>query len=318
MPETHSHAPAPAPSLAPRHWAGWLAVAILWLLGHLPRPLGRTLVRPLGPLMRWTLASRRRIAVRNLQACFPEWSDAQRAAVLRESFQSLARMLAEVAWCWAGPRQKLEAITDLHGAMHLQAAVAEGRGVLVVTAHVTCLELGARILGARFDGCGIYRPLGNAVLEWYQNRGRRYYAVDMISKRNMREAIRYLRRGGVLWYAPDQDFGPEQSVFAPFFGLATATLLATHRLPLMTGCRVVTMMPRYHSDTGRYEVEILPALESFPGPEPEADLARVNAVLEQQVRKAPGQYWWIHRRFKTRPPGEPDFYGRDQRGAGPG
>ncbi len=130
----------------------------------------------------------------------------------------------------------------------------------------------------------------------------------MISKRDARTAVRLLRRGGVLWYAPDQDFGPEQSLFAPFFGIQTATLLATHRLARLTGCAVVPMFPLYDPQQRRYRVTLLPALEHFPSDDPAADLARVNAIMEQQVRRAPEQYWWVHRRFKTRPPGDAPFY----------
>lgn len=304
------------PSLAPRHWGGWMAVALLWLLGHLPRRLGLWLTAPLGPLMQRLLASRRRIAERNLAACFPELSEPERQVLLRESFQSLARMIAEMAWCWAGRPRSLEKLVDIVGLEHADAARNDGRGLLVVTAHATCLEMGARALGEMRAGQGIYRPLGNPVLEWYQNRGRTRYAEGMIDKRNMRSAIRYLRGGGVVWYAPDQDFGARQSVFAPFFGIETATLLATHRLPAITGCRVVAMMPRYDRSTNRYIVEVSPALEPYPTDDPVADLTRVNALLEEQVRKAPEQYWWVHRRFKTRPEGAPDFYGADARGTG--
>lgn len=313
MPAPETQFVPPRPSLAPRHWGGWLAVSVIWVLGHLPRFLGRWLVSPLAPLMRWSLASRRRIAIRNLQRCFPEWSDEQRGAVLRECFRSLARMLAEMAWCWAGSWQNLEKITDVTGAEHLQEAAESGQGVLILTAHVTCLEIGARAIGHMVEGWGVYRPLGNPVLEWYQNRGRNYYAAGMIKKHAMRSAVRHLRKGGVLWYAPDQDFGPDQSVFAPFFGVQAATLLATHRLPKMTACKVIAMIPSYSHETGRYHLEVSPVLENFPGDDPQQDLARVNAILEHQVRQSPGQYWWVHRRFKTRPPGEPDFYGRDSR-----
>ncbi len=136
----------------------------------------------------------------------------------------------------------------------------------------------------------------------------------MISKRDLRGMVRFLRSGGYLWYAPDQDFGPRQSVFAPFFGIQTATLLATQRLPVMTGCLVMTMFPHFDRETGRYRVEVSPPIEGFPSGDAEADLARINAILESQVRRAPEQYWWIHRRFKTRPPGEPPFYGSESRG----
>ena len=112
----------------------------------------------------------------------------------------------------------------------------------------------------------------------------------------------------MLWYAPDQDFGPKQSLFLPFFGIPAATLTATARLVELTGCRVVPMFPRYDEASGQYVVQFHPALENFPSGDSVADLTRINALLEEQVRKAPEQYWWIHRRFKTRPDGEPPFY----------
>lgn len=305
------------PSLAPRHWGGWLLVAVLWLLGRLPRRVGLWLVGPLGPLMSVLLASRRRIAARNIALCLPELDEPARARLLRASFASLARMVAETAWCWAGRPRDLTGLLELVGADHLRAAVDDPRGVLVVTAHVTCLEMGARAIGELVDGEGMYRPLKGPVMEWYQNRGRARYAQGMIPKRNLRDAIRLLRDGGLLWYAPDQDFGIRQSVFAPFFGIPTATLLATHRLPRLTGCRVIVMMPRYEPASDRYVVEVLPPLEDFPTDDPVADLTRINALLEAQVRKAPEQYWWVHRRFKTRPEGVPDLYGADARRAAP-
>ena len=127
-------------------------------------------------------------------------------------------------------------------------------------------------------------------MEWYQTRGRLRYAKFMISKRNARQAVKTLRKGGVIWYAPDQDFGPDQSVFAPFFGIQTATLLATHRLPSMTGCAVVPMFPVYDQQSGLYDIYVLPTLENYPTDDPVADLSRINSLIESQVRKAPAPY----------------------------
>jgi len=195
------------------------------------------------------------------------------------------------------------------GLAEAQVEAAGEKGGLIVTAHFSCLEIGGRLTAMAFDRvAGIYRPLRSEVLEWYQNRCRGRYAERMISKRDMRAAIRYLRGGGVLWYAPDQDFGPSQSEFVPFFGIPTATLAATARLVQLTGCRVVPMYPRYDESTGQYVVRFLPALEDFPSGDILQDLGRINALLEEQVRQAPEQYWWIHRRFKTRPEGDPPFY----------
>lgn len=298
----------PRPSLAPRNWGGWIAVALLWVLGWLPRPVGRALVWPIGPLA-YALAGRRReIAERNLQRCFPQWSDEQRAKVTRETFACVARMIVEMAWCWSGPMSRFRRIGTVHGLEHLRDAEARGKGVLLVTGHFTCLEIGGRIILDHVDFGGVYRPLKSEVMEWYQTRGRLRYADFMISKRNARQAVKILRGGGTVWYAPDQDFGRDQSTFAPFFGIETATLKATHRLPAMTGCAVVPMFPRFSRATGRYEVQVLPALENYPSDDEAADLARINALIESAIREAPEQYWWIHRRFKTRPEGEPDFY----------
>lgn len=200
---------------------------------------------------------------------------------------------------------------DVDGMEHFLDARQGGRGVLLITAHLTCLEMGGRIISeavGRGKVAGMYRPLKNEVVEWYQTRGRLVYAHGMVSKRDMRSAIRFLRKGGILWYAPDQDFGPEQSVFAKFFGIQTATLLATQKLVAMTGCVVVPMFPVYDAQARRYRVRILPALEDFPGSDAQHDLGRLNAVMEAHVRTAPEQYWWIHRRFKTRPEGEAPFY----------
>jgi len=298
------------PSLALRNWPGWIAVGTIALLGWLPRGLVLWLAESgLGALSYRLAGSRRRIAARNLERCFPEWDAARREVLLRENFRSVGRMLAEMAWSWSGRDERIARIGEVHGFENLQQAMERGRGVLIVTSHNTCLEIGARVAAQKVYASGIYRPLRNEVIEWYQNRRRARFTRSMISKRNLRAGIRLLREGGVLWYAPDQDFGPEKSVFAPFFGIQAATLLNTHKLPELTGCAVVMMFPSYDREQRRYHVEFLPALEDYPSDDPVADLTRVNALIEAQVRRNPDQYWWIHRRFKTRPEGEPPFYG---------
>lgn len=296
------------PSLAPRNWTGWIAVIMLWALGWLPRRLGMLLVAPIGALAFRFSKRRRAIADRNLERCFPEWSSEKRQEVLRATFAATARMIAETSWCWSGPASRFDRMGKIHGIENLEDAEEKGDGVLMVTGHITCLEIGGKILSARAGFGAVYRPLKSEAMEWYQTRGRLKYSEGMISKRNARQAVKKLKNGGVLWYAPDQDFGVDQSEFAPFFGIRTATLLATHRLPKMTGCAVVPMFPRYDKSTGKYDVYVLPALENYPSDDPVADLTRINAIIEQQVREAPEQYWWIHRRFKTRPPGEAPFY----------
>lgn len=294
------------PSFSPKHWPGWIGISLLWVLGKLPKGLGLLLIKPMGPLMYALMGRRRRIADINLARCFPELDEQQRKDLLRKNFKALARTLVEIAWAWSAPERTIRKLGQVEGLEHIE--VVKDKGILLVTAHMSCLEIGGRILSLHTRLAGIYRPLKSPVLEWYQNRGRGRYTDMMITKKDSRGSIRRLRSGEVLWYAPDQDFGLSQSEFAPFFGIQTATLLATHRLAKMTGCAVIPMFPIYNQDSKDYTVHILPALEDFPSDDPAADLGRINAAMEAHIRKAPEQYWWIHRRFKTRPEGEPPFY----------
>lgn len=296
------------PSLAPRNWGGWMMVALIWLLGKLPFRLGWSLSVPLGWALYHLMKRRRRVAQRNIERCFPVLSPRQADRLVRGHFVRLARTLFETAWCWVMSKRRFMRKMIVEGMDNLLDAEEDGRGVLVVTAHLTCMEVGARAVAERADGAGFYRPLKNEVVEWFQNRSRRRYAVGMISKRDIRSAVRFLKRGGILWYAPDQDFGPGQSLFVPYFGIQTATLAATHKLLQLTGCRVVPMFPMFDPVAKRYVVRLQPALQNFPTGDTHADLARLNATMEEHVRLAPEQYWWIHRRFKTRPEGEPAFY----------
>lgn len=296
------------PSLAPRNWGGWVLAGVLWVLGKTPVRPGLWLSRPLGALLHRLMKRRGAVAMRNIERCFPELSESGVETLVRANFRSLARTLFETAWCWGMSRKRFKRFTRIEGLENLLDAEEGGRGVLLITSHMTCLEIGGRLCCEVAPVVGVYRPLGNEVIEWYQNRGRLGYAQGMISKREMRSAIRHLRHGGILWYAPDQDFGPDQSLFVPFFGIPTATLEATHKLVALTGCSVVPMFPEFEEESRSWVLHVQPALENFPSDDARADLARINAEMEAHVRRVPDQYWWIHRRFKTRPAGEPPFY----------
>jgi len=296
------------PSLAPRNWGGWILAGVLWLLGKTPVAAGLWLSKPLGALMYRAMKRRRAVAQRNIERCFPSLTPQETEHLVRANFRSLARTMFETAWCWGMHRRKFRRMTRIEGLEHLLDAEEAGKGVLLITAHMTCLEMGGRVSCEAAPVVGVYRPLNNEVIEWYQNRCRLAYAQGMVSKREMRSAIRCLRHGGILWYAPDQDFGPDQSLFVPFFGIPTATLEATHKLVSLTGCAVVPMFPAFDPASKGWVLRIQPALERYPSGDAHADLARLNAEMEAHVRLVPEQYWWIHRRFKTRPAGEPPFY----------
>ena len=278
------------------------------LLGRLPPGLGRGLVRPLAPLLRLGMRRRSRIARRNLVLCFPDAAPEWREQVLKRHFRELAESLAEIAVAWQRPGKLAGIAGEVTGLEHLAEARRDGHGVLLITGHVTCLETGARLFAEQVEACGIYRPLRNPVLNDFQNRGRARYARRMLPRQDLRGMVRHLRDGGVLWYAPDQDFGPDRSLFAPFFGVSTATARGILELARMGRARVVPMYPLKDAASGRVHVHLEPAFDDFPGPDAIADLIRFNAFLERWIRRYPAQYWWLHRRFKTAPPGQPPRY----------
>ena len=279
----------------------------MWL-GRCRLTTVRRMTRPLAWPMR--LAMRRRAAVvrRNLELCFPELTPDARTAIEHAHFHNLAEAVGEIAYAWNRPGRLGPESGSVDGIENLETARCQGHGVIVLTGHVTCLELGARLFGEAAGGHGLYRPLRNPVLEALQQRGRRRYADGMFARDDLRGIVRHLRAGGVLWYAPDQDLGPDRCEFAPFFGIETATARAIIDLARLGRARVVPMYPLKDPHSGRIRVCLEPAFDDFPSTDPIADLARYNAFLERRVRAHPAQYWWLHRRFKTRPEGQPDRY----------
>jgi len=180
--------------------------------------------------------------------------------------------------------------------------------VLLVGGHFSHLELCARLVSQRIRIAGMYRVMDSPVFEWIVLRARLHYAAAMFEKDDIRGTVKYLRGGGTLWYAPDQDMRSKEVVFAPFFGVAAATITATHHLARMSGAVVIPFFHRRLPHGDGYALRLEAPLENFPGPDVLADTARVNACIEQMVRAAPEQYLWVHKRFKTRPAGEPEIY----------
>jgi KDO2-lipid IV(A) lauroyltransferase len=309
MPAMTARDPLPAKLLAPWHWPAWLGLGVLWLVARLPWRTGLRFGAGLGPLLHLLLVRRRRIAQRNIELCFPELPPAGREALLREHFRDLGRMFVEFALGWMAPARRFDAIPyRIDGLEHLKAALAGGRGVLMVGAHFTHLELCARLIGQAVPLAGMYREHGSPVFEWAIKRLRLRYAGQMFGRRELRATVRYLKRGGGLWYAPDQDMRGKDSVFAPFFGIAASTITATHHLARMSGTAVLMFAHRRLPGDQGYLLELSPPLAGFPSDDAVADSARINAGIEAMVRAAPSQYLWIHRRFKTRPPGDPPNY----------
>ncbi len=298
----------PRSLLLPKHWPAWLGLGVIWLLAHLPRPALMTLGSGFGRLLGHLPMARKRIAERNIDLCFPQLDASARKRLLQANMRDLGLMLAEFSLGWMGSDRTMARIPlEIEGVEHLEKLSAEGRGGLLVGAHFSHLELCARLVSRHIRIAGMYRKMDSPAFEWAVLRARLRYAKAMFTKDDTRGSIRFLRKGGVLWYAPDQDMRGKGHVFAPFFGIEAATITATHHLARLSGAAV---LPFFHRrlDNGGYAIRIGAPLPSFPGTDVVADTAHINAEIERMIKAAPEQYLWAHKRFKTRPAGEPSVY----------
>lgn len=290
-----------------QHWPAWAGIAFGWTLAHWPWWLARRAGSMLGWLMRMTMVSRRRVARINLALCFPGLSQPQRRELLHAHFQSLGIGAFEFLRAWWGRLAPLDTRYTLDGLAHLQNAQASGRGVILISPHFTTLEICVRLLCRHVQITGMYRPHDSAALEWAVKRGRLRYTQAMFTRDELRPAIRQLKSGGVLWFAPDQETRRGESVFVPFFGQSAWSLTSTHQLARLSGALV---LPLFHErlDNGHYHLEIGAPLENFPSADAGADTARVMALMEASIRRVPAQYLWIHQRFKRQPEGRASPY----------
>lgn len=273
----------------------------------MPHGLRLWLGARLGDLAFRLMGQRRRVTQSNIDACFPELDQAARAALVRAHFQQAGRGLLEMPLgLWGSPRQLAE-LVSFEGIEHLEAARARGPSLLLI-AHVTMVELIGPMLNliSHPAPASITREHKNPLLDLLVRRARRRYVDATLEKKDTRGMIRWLRDGGALFYAPDQDFsfGAE---FVDFFAIPAATTTATSRLARRLDC---TLVPTWLSrgEDGHYQMTFFPQPEGFPSADGAADALWVNRWIESQVRLQPSQYLWMHRRFKTRPPGQAPFY----------
>lgn len=294
--------------LHPRHWPTWFGLGLLWMLTKLPYRWQLALGRWLGRLLYRALPRRRHIARTNLRLCFPTLSDTERECLLRRHFESMGIALFELGLTWWASDRRLLPLCHIHGLAHVKQALARGRGVILLGAHFTTLEISGRLLAYHLPVGITHKPPRNALVAAYLERSRRRLFQRVTHTYELRGMIKGLKNNGIAWYAIDQDFGTKHSVFAPFMGVMTSTLTTVARLARMTGAPVLPFFQRRLEGGRGYELVILPPLENFPSGNDVADATVVNRAIEAYVRKAPEQYFWAHRRFKTRPPGEKGVY----------
>ena len=282
----------------------------VWLVHLLPLGLQAALGRGLGRVLHRFARGRRRVALRNVALCLPELSDAGRAALVREHFQWLARSLLERALLWYASPERLQRLIRVEGDVHL--AERSERPVMWLVPHF----LGVDVAGAATQlhqtrtVCNMYSAQSNAVLDAALLKGRaRFGRAQMFTRQQSAlPLVRAIKRGHPFFNPSDMDFGLRDAAFVPFFGHPAATLLAPSRMARTLGMVVQPVVAEMLPGGQGYVVRFLPAWTDWPTDDAQADAARMNRWIESQIRRCPAQYLWVHKRFKTRPPGEPSLY----------
>lgn len=293
----------------PRYWLTWLAIGLLTLIAWLPWPVKVFLGKGLGYLAMKVVSRRRHIAEVNVKLCFPEKTAAEQKKLVKAIFLANGIGVFETATALVRDVSFLKDRVIFKGCEYMDQTLAAGKGAIILGVHFSALDLGGALHGLFYTGDSIYRPHKNPVFNRFIEKGRTRYFEEQITSRDLKLLVRRLRKGSICWYSPDQDFGRDASVFAPFFGVEAASITMTARIAKMTQVPVLPLCIYRNPDNYTYTLEYLPALENFPSGDDVADAALVNQTIEKMIRVYPEQYLWMHRRFKTRPdPKDPSLY----------
>ncbi len=291
-----------------RYWPIWLILGILWLITRLPYRLQLQTGRLIGRTIMRTSKKAKDVTLTNIQLCFPQLNNEQQQQLLINNFESLGMGIIETALGWWAPSEKIQYLGHGHGFEHLTNALKQGRGALLVTAHFNSLYLVGRLVSTHFPFAVMYHAQTNPVLTKVIQKSIDKYFVEIIKREDIRGMVRCLNKNIPIWYMPDVDPGPRNSVFVPFMGVLAATVTATARFAQMTDTPVIPCFFYRRDDGQGYEGTFLPPLENYPSGNAEQDALRINQLIDEAIRAHPEQYLWQYKRFKTRPPGEEKIY----------
>ena len=286
-------------------------LGLLWLLQRLPLVVQAALGRGLGRLLYALAGERRRVALRNVQLCLPELDEAARLRLVRDHFGWLARSLLERGLLWYAPTSRLKKLVQVEGDVGF--AERSAKPVMWLVPHFVALDVAG--VATQLFQCrkvaSIYQAQSNLVFDDAMRRGRLRFGLADVYARSERALplVRAIRRGAAFFNLPDMDFGARDAAFVPFFGVPAATLLAPARMARALGMTVQPVLAEILPAGAGYRVRFLPPWEDFPGDDDLAAATRMNRWIEDEIRRNPAQYLWVHKRFKTRPPGETGFYG---------
>jgi len=293
-------------SLLPKYWPAWVGLGLLRLLARLRYPTLLRIGAALGGALGRLPSPQRRVVRRNLALCLPELDAQTRETIVAQHFREAGISLGETALAWFAPPSRLLALVRFDGLAELDRWQSAGRGVILLAAHFTTLELGARFVTAARRVHAVYKPSSNLLVDAAFRRYR--MSAGMVASDDIRAMVRVLRAGGAVWYAPDQAFRAKGALMVPFFDVPAASNPATSRLARMTDAVVLPyFVERLPGDDG-YVVRIGAALEDFPSDDAVADTLRHHRLIEAEARRIPVQYLWLHKRFKGLSADYPDPY----------
>ncbi|RVU47665.1 LpxL/LpxP family acyltransferase [Rubrivivax rivuli] len=301
---------APGFKQAAANGAARLALGLVWLLHWLPLPVLARVGQGLGLLLHSLGRARREVARRNIALCMPQLSVAEQHRLVREHFMWTGRSLLERGLLWHASAERLKRLIHVEGEVHL--AERSDRPVMWLVPHFVGLEVAgaATQLFQSCMGCDIYTAQSNPVMDAAFHKGRARFGLALLFNRQQgaMPVVRAIKKGAAFFNASDMDFGLRDAAFVPFYGQPAATLLAPSRMAKSLGMLVQPLIAEMLPGGQGYRVKFMPAWEGWPSDDPEADAAAMNRFIEQQIATMPAQYFWVHKRFKTRPPGEPPVY----------
>ena len=287
-----------------------IVVALIWLLHFLPMSILAPIGGGFGRLLYWVIVPRRKVVLINLRLCFPDLSEAERRALAKRHFAITGRSMLERGLAWWASAERMRALVRIEGLERLAALKAAGRPVILLTPHFVGLDMAGTRLSLEGDFVSVYAPQKNKIFDRWLHHGRSRFNDQLLLARKdgVRATVRAMKAGRPLYYLPDLDYGRKESIFVPFFGVPAATITGLPRLARLAGAAVMPCVVRILPGGAGYVLTLDEPWQDYPSDDVEADTRRMNVWLEAVVRTMPEQYYWVHRRFKTRPEGEPRFY----------
>ncbi len=290
---------------SPRYWLTWLGIGSMWLVAQLPFSWQMAIGKQLGLLSYHLARGRRHVCEVNLALCFPELDSEEHRQLVRKTFIANGIGFIEIAIAWCGNPDRYRHRVRIHGQENIEAALAQGKGILLLGLHLSCFEIAGFLFSMYGDINVTYRGNDkNPLFDAFMFNGRRRLYEGVYERKNIRGAMRCLKQNKMLWYAPDQDYGAQHSVFAPFFGRPAATITAGSRYAAFNDSPVLFFSHYRREDNSGYDLYFSEQLQDYPSGDDEQDGVIINRLVEKAIRKQPDQYLWLHKRFKTPPPGQ--------------